>query len=238
MPNSSDKGSTKALLSSSLIPRHCHVLAHCRTSSTVVCMLGPSWWYVIHLLLSPTKQSICFCPFSILLLRKKKPYTHITYGSCHVSCSLQLFQMQLHFLGTVYCMAETYQHPKVNIQDLGQWKSFSIPGFSTSHSRHDVWDLSIPRNLWSARVHAKSTLSIFPQFGSGCQQSFRENLLAMKTTAEKGCPRLELSALKTSWEYKVFWFHRTQECIWLNVHWMLTGGYITVLECDCWSLCY
>lgn len=82
------------------------------------------------------------------------------------------------------------------------------------------------------------TLSIFPQFGSGCQQSFRENLLAMKTTAEKGCPRLELSALKTSWEYKVFWFHRTQECIWLNVHWMLTGGYITVLECDCWSLCY
>lgn len=155
MPNSSDKGSTKALLSSSLIPRHCHVLAHCRTSSTVVCMLGPSWWYVIHLLLSPTKQSICFCPFSILLLRKKKPYTHITYGSCHVSCSLQLFQMQLHFLGTVYCVAETYQHPKVNIQDLGQWKSFSIPGFSTSHSRHDVWDLSIPRNLWSARVHAK-----------------------------------------------------------------------------------
>lgn len=97
-----------------------HVL-HCHTYARPIVMVCD------HLLLSPYKAKHLFLSFQYSFAQKKKPYTHTTYGSCHMSCPLQLLQMQLHFLGTAYCTAETYQHPKVHIQDLGHWKSFGIP---------------------------------------------------------------------------------------------------------------
>lgn len=133
MPNSYEEENAKALLSSALNPPPCHILVCCHMSSSLVRMLYPSPSYLTTFPSPPQSKSIfaSCCPFSIVLLRKE-PCAHIIYGSHHMAWALSTAWLKL------------TNNTKLT---AGQWKSFSISGFSISHSIHNYWDLSISRNL-------------------------------------------------------------------------------------------
>lgn len=81
IPNSSDKGSIQAALSSPLPSTPLSCLC-CYVSSSLVCVLCPSPWHSTTFPSSPIKQSISCCPSSILL-QERALYPHYLWLLWH-----------------------------------------------------------------------------------------------------------------------------------------------------------
>lgn len=114
IPNSSDKGSTKALLSSPLPASLCHVFVCCCMSSSLIHMLCPSPWYLTTFS-SPIKQSISLCPSSILLLQERALYTYYLWVLwCDLSFAVALGASPC--LG--HCLLKFINKPKLTPKTL------------------------------------------------------------------------------------------------------------------------